>query len=67
VLVDGRFFAEALFYGKVTAEAVGPTFPGNAHSTYTFKAEAFPHPYYAVTSPNDVRNYGAIIVGPTPS
>lgn len=63
-LVDGKLFYEAMWYGKVTAEAVGPTFPGNAHSTYTFKAEAFPHPYYAVTSPNDIRNYGAIILGP---
>lgn len=64
-LVDGRLFYEALFYGKVTAEAVGPAFPGTAHSTYGFKAEAFPDPYYAVTSPNDVRNYGCIILGPT--
>lgn len=63
-LVAGQAFVPAMFNGKVTAEAVGPTFPGTTHSTYQFKVEAFPDEDFLA---NDVRNYGAILIGPIPS
>jgi hypothetical protein len=67
-LVAGRTLVLAMWYGKITAEAVGPKLPGTAHSTYDFKAEAFVHPDFETPSvANDSKNYGAFLLGPVGS
>lgn len=66
--VDGSRLVLAMWYGRVTAEAVGPKLPGTAHSTYDFKVEAFVHPDFITSNPtNDVKNYGAWLLGPAAS
>lgn len=56
-LVDGTPFTLYMFSGRQTGEAVGPKLPGNAHSTYDFKAEAFPHEGFT----DDTRSYGVFV------
>lgn len=58
-LTDGTPFYMYIWSGKQTGEAVGPKLSGNAHSTYDFKAEAFPHPNLAAQQ-YDVQNLGAM-------
>lgn len=65
-LMNGAAFVPAMWFGRCTAEQVGPAFTGTAHATYQFKAEAFEHTAF-ISAPNDAHNLGAFLIGPTPS